>query len=123
MTSVLIVDDSRIVRAIARRMLGELGFASTEAADGRQAIDACTRSMPDLILLDWNMPVMDGVAFLRSLRRMPRGNRPQVVFCTTENTPDRIRDAMAAGANEYIMKPYDKGTLESKLALLGFLSD
>jgi two-component system chemotaxis response regulator CheY len=96
------------VRKIARRILEEMGFEITEAEDGAKALDACKLAMPEAVLLDWNMPVMDGFEFLGHLRRMPGGDAPKVVFCTTENDMDHISRALHAGANEYIMKPFDK---------------
>src|SRR5262245_61146505 len=79
------VDDSSVIRKVARRILEGLEFAIVEAEDGEQALDACRSQMPDAVLLDWNMPKMDGYEFLRVLRRLPDGDRPKVVFCTTEN--------------------------------------
>jgi len=76
-------------------------------------------AMPDVVLLDWNMPVMNGIEFLVALRRTPGGDRPKVVFCTTENDIGHIRQAIEAGANEYVMKPFDHETLQTKLALIG----
>src|SRR4029077_8042947 len=75
--------------------------------------------MPDAVLLDWNMPVMDGYDFLKALRRMPGGDGPQVVFCTTENDVAHIARALSAGANEYIMKPFDKEIVEAKFQEVG----
>lgn len=76
--------------------------------------------MPDIIFLDWNMPVMTGIDFLTRLRGLPNGNHPKVLFCTTENGFEFIQRGMSAGADEYIMKPFDKTLLASKLDLLGF---
>ncbi len=92
----LIVDDSSVIRKVARRILENFGFSVIEASDGRQALDACTKEMPEAILLDWNMPVMDGFDFLRALRSMPAGDKPKVVFCTTENDLAHIARAMHA---------------------------
>jgi two-component system chemotaxis response regulator CheY len=117
----LIVDDSRVVRAIAKRIVDALGFASSEAEDGRAALDACRSRMPDAILLDWNMPVMGGIEFLQELRRLPTGDQPKVVFCTTENGIEQIQAAIEAGADEYIMKPFDKDIVLSKFGLVGLL--
>ena len=117
----LIVDDSSVVRMVARRMLKELRFEAREAVNGREAIDLCRADMPDAILLDWNMPVMSGIDFLRELRREPGGERPVVVFCTTENDVDHISEAIRAGANEYIMKPFDGDILHSKFTEAGLL--
>jgi two-component system, chemotaxis family, chemotaxis protein CheY len=85
MKTCLIVDDSGIIRKVARRILESLGFQTREAENGEQAFETCLRELPDAILLDWNMPKMDGYDFLRALRRLPGGERPKVVFCTTEN--------------------------------------
>jgi len=115
----LIVDDSRVIRGIARGILENLGFATTEAEDGKQALAACVQHMPDAVLLDWNMPVMNGIEFLRQLRAMPSGKDPKVFFCTTENDMTRIVEALETGADEFIMKPFDAEILTSKLALQG----
>ena len=121
MKSCLIVDDSRVIRMVARKILEELQFDTFEAADGKEALDSWVQKMPDAVLLDWNMPVMDGLEFLRELRRMSGGDAPIVVFCTTENDLDHIRKAMEAGANEYIMKPFDSEIIQSKFAQVGLL--
>ena len=121
MKSCLVVDDSSVIRKVARRILEGLDFAITEAEDGEQALEACKSGMPDAILLDWNMPKMDGYEFLRSLRRLPRGDGPKVVFCTTENDVAHIARALHAGANEYIMKPFDKEIISAKFAEVGLL--
>ncbi|MGB4101113.1 MAG: response regulator [Alphaproteobacteria bacterium] len=121
MKSCLIVDDSRVVRKVARKILEDLGFSCDEVEDGKQALDFCTRKMPEFVLLDWNMPVMTGIDFLREMRKLPNGQAPTVVFCTTENDMKHIQDALAAGANEYIMKPFDSGIIEGKLTQLGLL--
>jgi two-component system, chemotaxis family, chemotaxis protein CheY len=121
MKSCLIVDDSRVVRKVARRILEDLHFSIEEAADGKLALDACLKRMPDVVLLDWNMPVMNGIDFLRQLRRAPGGESPVVVFCTTENDIQHIQEAIGAGANEYIMKPFDSDILQAKFAQVGLL--
>ncbi|MFL5257987.1 MAG: response regulator [Rhodopila sp.] len=117
----LVVDDSRVVRKVARRILEANGFDVTEAADGQQALDACRASLPDCVLLDWNMPVMDGLTFLKTLRAEFGHDNPPVVFCTTENDMDHIEAAIANGAQEYIMKPFDEDILTSKFAQVGLL--
>src|SRR6476660_8180723 len=83
MRTCLVVDDSSVIRKVARRIRESLDFQSVEADDGAKALDACKRAMPEAVLLDWNMPVMDGYEFLGNLRRMPGGDAPKVVFCTT----------------------------------------
>jgi two-component system, chemotaxis family, chemotaxis protein CheY len=121
MKTCLVVDDSGVTRKIARRILEELGFDIIEAEDGEQAFEACKQALPDAILLDWNMPVMDGYEFIVHLRRMPGGDAPIVVFCTTENGVDHISRALHAGANEYIMKPFDKDIVTAKFQEVGLI--
>jgi two-component system, chemotaxis family, chemotaxis protein CheY len=121
MKTCLVVDDSSIVRKIARRILQELQFNVVEAEDGVDALVHCKRSMPEAVLLDWNMPVIDGYQFLGHLRRMPGGDTPKVVFCTTETSIDHISRAIDGGANEYIMKPFDKGIVSAKFAEVGLI--
>ena len=117
--SCLVVDDSKVIRKVARHILESMAFAVEEAADGQEALTFCRTNRPDVILLDWNMPVMSGMDFLRALRETPLGSRPKVVFCTTENGMAHIRAAIEAGADEYVMKPFDRETLESKLQIVG----
>jgi two-component system chemotaxis response regulator CheY len=121
MRTCLVVDDSSVIRKIARRILEELNFQIIEAEDGEKALEACRRALPDAVLLDWNMPVMDGYEFLGHLRRMPGGETPKVVFCTTENGMDHISRALDAGANEYIMKPFDKDIVAAKFQEVGLI--
>jgi len=119
MKTCLIVDDSKVIRKVARHMLETMAFHVEEAGDGREALDRCARAMPDVILLDWNMPVMSGMEFLRALRQADLASQPKVVFCTTENDIAHIRAAIDAGADEYVMKPFDRDTLHSKLQIVG----
>jgi two-component system chemotaxis response regulator CheY len=121
MKTCLVVDDSRVIRKVARRILEDLGIEVSEAADGLEALTSCRATLPDAVLLDWNMPVMSGIEFLRHLRKDPGGERPVVIFCTTENDMDHIAEAIKSGANEYIMKPFDGDILHSKLVETGLL--
>ena len=121
MKSCLIVDDSKVVRMVARKILEGLDFRIEEAEDGQKALEACQRQMPDAVLLDWNMPVKNGIEFLKDLRATPDGEQPIVVFCTTEDDLAHIQEAIAAGANEYIMKPFDSEIIQSKFSLVGLL--
>jgi two-component system, chemotaxis family, chemotaxis protein CheY len=121
MKTCLVVDDSGVVRKVARRIVETLNFSVIEAEDGEKALEACKRSMPEAVLLDWNMPVMDGLEFLVNLRRMPGGDMPKVVFCTTENGMDHIARALEAGADEYIMKPFDKDIVADKFREVGLV--
>lgn len=119
MKTCLVVDDSRVIRKVSRRILEDLGFEVAEASDGVEALAWCNAVMPDVILLDWNMPQMDGLEFVRRLRAEPRGDTPKVIFCSVENEIERIREALDAGADEFIMKPFDGSIVAGKLAYLG----
>jgi len=121
MRTCLIVDDSAVIRKVARRILEGLGFRVAEAEDGREAVAQCRAGMPDAILLDWNMPHMDGYEFLRTLLRLPEGDHPKVLFCTIENDVASIARALHAGADEYIMKPFDSEILQAKFSQVGLL--
>jgi two-component system chemotaxis response regulator CheY len=121
MKTCLVVDDSSVIRKVARRILEGLDFQIMEAENGEEAIETCKRQLPDAILLDWNMPKMDGYDFLRVLRRLPGGDGPKVVFCTTENDVAHIARALHAGANEYIMKPFDKDIVQAKFEEVGLI--
>jgi two-component system chemotaxis response regulator CheY len=117
----MIVDDSRMIRRVASRILKDMGFEVTDAANGQDALESCRLTMPDAILLDWNMPVMDGFAFLKALRDENGGDKPVVVFCTAERSVERITEALQNGADEYIMKPFDSDIIESKFQMAGLL--
>ncbi|MBK1662172.1 response regulator [Paracraurococcus ruber] len=119
----LVVDDSSVVRKAARRIVEKLGFSVREAADGAQALAACRAELPRAVLLDWNMPVMDGITFLRAARAEFGPDRPVVVLCTTEAAMDRIVEALEAGAQEYIMKPFDEALLQDKFVQAGLIPD
>lgn len=116
----LIVDDSAVIRKVARRILETLDFRVRDAEDGETALAMCAEAMPSVILLDWNMPAMDGYEVLRQLRQSLDGTQPKVLFCTTENDVGAIARALRAGADEYIMKPFDREILMAKLDQVGF---
>jgi two-component system, chemotaxis family, chemotaxis protein CheY len=116
----LIVDDSRAMRSLLRRMLAELGYDTVEAEHGREALEVLERSGPvELSLVDWNMPVMDGLSFVRALRDERRYDKVRIVMVTSEASPRNVYEAMKAGADEYAMKPVDVGVLHDKLQLMG----
>ncbi len=119
MKKVLIVDDSSVIRKVAKRILENMNMETLEAENGQKTLEVCALRMPDAVLLDWNMPVMDGYEFLKELRRMEKGDLPKVVFCTTENDIAHIARAMHSGADEYIMKPFDSGIIRSKFEQIG----
>jgi two-component system, chemotaxis family, chemotaxis protein CheY len=117
----LIVDDSDVIRKVAAHLLKNLNFDTSQAGDGVQALELCATSMPDAILLDWQMPTMNGIDFLSALRAQPNGEKPVVVYCTTENDATDIARAIAAGADEYLLKPYDRDSVRGKFADLGLV--
>ena len=119
MKQCLVVDDSRVIRTVARRILEEMQYAVSEAEDGIAALRACRENMPVLIFLDWNLPAMPGADFVRSVREQADGGRPVILFNTTEKDDHEIAHALAAGANDYVMKPFDRVQIAAKLADIG----
>jgi two-component system, chemotaxis family, chemotaxis protein CheY len=117
----LIVDDSRVVRKLARLMLENAGLDCAEAESGEQALELCRPVLPGAILLDWNMPGMSGIDFLRLLRALPGGAAVKVILCTIYNEKAHIEEALAAGADEYIMKPFDNDIILFKFEEAGAL--
>ena len=117
----LVVDDSSTIRKFSTRLLKAMNFAVGEAENGLAAVETCRQIVPELILLDWNMPEMDGITCLRAIRAMDLEPRPTIVMCTSENVLPRITEALAAGADEYIMKPFDVDVLRDKLSQLEFI--
>ena len=116
----LIVDDSDVVRKVARRVLEEFHMTSTEAESAAGAMESCRRAMPDVILLDWHTtPEMSSHDFLSLLRHTPGGDAPIVIYCTTDNDPQDIARARQNGANEILMKPFDKESMGLKLRAAG----
>jgi two-component system chemotaxis response regulator CheY len=121
MKTCLIVDDSSVIRKVARRILERLDFAVSEAEDGLQAIAFCEEALPDAILLDSAMPNMDGYEFLRALRRMPGGDKPKVIICHVDNDLPQVARARHAGADEILLKPFMREHVEAKLNAAGML--
>ena len=122
MKTVLLVDDSKAVRLVGRRTMSALGLNVLEAENGQEAFEVVQQHPEiDAILLDWNMPIMDGLDFLKTLRAAELENQPIVVMCTTENDMPRIIQAMQAGANEYIMKPFTEDIVRDKFEETGVL--
>lgn len=119
MKSCLVVDDSKVIRKVARHILEAMEYTVFEACDGQEALQSCDQNKHDVILLDWNMPVMSGMDFLKKYRQNYNNSSAKVIFCTTENGIGHIQAAISAGADEYIMKPFDRTTLESKLQIVG----
>lgn len=123
----LVIDDSRAMRRIVCSILGNLGFATIEAGDGRAALDTLTAleergsPLPELACVDWNMPVMDGLAFVTAVRANRAWRDLTMMMVTTESEHDRVVRALAAGAHEYMIKPFTADAFADKLALLGLV--
>ena len=114
----LIVDDSRVIRKVSSKIAKSLGFVPIEAQDGNEALARCKRAMPHLVLTDWDMPEMDGLEFVTHLRAIPTPNPPTVVFCTSKGKVEDIHAGIEAGADDYIVKPFDEAALRTKLEKL-----
>lgn len=114
----LIVDDSRVIRKVSSKIVRNLGYVPVEAQDGLEALARCKKSMPALVLTDWDMPEMDGLEFVRRLRAIPTPKAPRVVFCTSKNKPADVHASIQAGADDYIVKPFDEAGLRAKLERL-----
>lgn len=123
MTTCLIVDDSKIVRKVVRRIVEVFGFTILEAENGQEAVDQTRANTVDVIILDWNMPVMDGMECMKTIRADPSVHQPKIIFCTTENEFSKIQQAMMNGADEYVMKPFDEAIIAGKLSQLGIIED
>ena len=115
----LIVDDSRVIRKVSSKIAKSLGYVPIEAQDGTEALARCKRAMPHLVLTDWDMPEMDGLEFVTHLRAIPTPNPPTVVFCTSKGKVEDIHAGIEAGADDYIVKPFDEAGLKAKLEKLG----
>ncbi|GAB47520.1 response regulator [Mobilicoccus pelagius] len=118
----LVIDDSRAMRTILTRMMENLDFEVEAVADGRQAVDAVERGpLPDVCLIDWNMPVMNGLEFIVEIRKNRAWRDITLMMVTTEAEQANIVRALAAGAHEYVIKPFTPEVIEDKLTMLGLL--
>ncbi len=114
----LVVDDSRVVRKLSRKIAEELGYRVAEAENGEEALARCRKGMPDLVITDWQMPVMSGPVFVSQLRAIPGADRAKVIFCTSKGEATDIHEGIAAGADDYIVKPFDEAKLKAKVERL-----
>jgi two-component system chemotaxis response regulator CheY len=119
----LVVDDSRAMRRIVSRILTGLGFVTVEAGNGQEALDLLAAGpVPELACIDWNMPVMDGLSFVTAVRKNPEWRGITLMMVTTESEHGQIVRALAAGAHEYLIKPFTPDALQEKLVMLGLAS-
>src|SRR5215213_6416471 len=119
----MVIDDSRAMRMILKRIITKLNFEAVEAGDGQEALDllAGMAEVPELALIDWNMPNMNGLEFVSHVRADPRLREMTLVMVTTESEHSQIVRALAAGAHEYVIKPFTAEALREKLDLLGLV--
>ena len=121
MKTCLVVDDSEVVRKVACSIFANLQLEACEADSGQNALQMCAEAMPDAILLDCHIPSMGTVEFLSTLRGLPNGDKTVVIYCATENNSSEIARALSAGADDYVVKPFDRESLRGKLAASGLL--
>ena len=114
----LLIEDSSVIRTVARRILEDHDFEVVEAADAQKGLDLCRQRMPDLIIVDWKTGELPGAAFVRALRAISGGSMPKVVSCTTENDADLTARALSVGADFHILKPFDRDVIEEMLEAL-----
>lgn len=115
----LVIDDSKSIRSILSKILMEIGFTVEEAGNGLEALDVIKKEKVDLALVDWNMPDMNGYEFIQEVRKDNTYKDMRMMMVTTETEMNKVVEALEAGANEYVMKPFTKEMIIEKLALMG----
>lgn len=121
MKQCLIIDDSSSIRKVASRILTDFGYETREAGDSEEAMKLCADSMPDFIIVDWQIPDADSNKIMNEIRKLPGGNRPTIIFCTLENDPMQMAAAMRHGANGQLMKPFDREALTRSMSSVGLI--
>lgn len=121
MAKCLIADDSKVIRMLLSRIMGSIGFDAVEAEDGEEVVELCLSQEPDLIIMDWFLPSLEGIDVLYKIRNQLKIKQPKIVFCSSMIDVEKIRQALDGGADDYIMKPFDEEIITSKLACLGML--
>ncbi len=119
----LIADDSRIIRMVLAKILSNLGFEVEEAEDGDEVIEKCLETEPDLVIMDWWLPVIDGIDVLYKIRDAKHIRQPRIIFCSANTDPEKISEALDGGADDYLMKPFDEEIIKSKLVILGLVKE
>lgn len=121
MPKCLIADDSKIIRMLLGKIMNNLDFEVLEAEDGEEVVELCQINEPELIVMDWRLPVLEGIDALYKIRNSKKIKQPKVMFCSSLSDVDKIREALDGGADDYIMKPFDEEIIVSKLAILGLI--
>lgn len=119
----LIADDSRIIRMVLAKIFSNLGFEVEEAEDGDEVIEKCLAQEPDIVIMDWWLPVIDGIDVLYKIRNDKNIRQPKIIFCSSNAEPDKISEALDGGADDYLMKPFDEEIIKSKLIILGLIRE
>lgn len=121
MVKCLIADDSKIIRMLFAKIMGNLGFEILEAEDGEEVVELCQQTEPDLIVMDYRLPALDGIDAMYKIRNSRLANQPKIMFCSSLTDLDVIQEAMNGGADDYVMKPFDEEIIISKLAIMGMI--
>ncbi len=121
MKKCIIADDSKIICMLISKIMSNLGYEVIEAEDGEEVVEMCEREEPELIIMDTKLPILDGLDAMYKIRDMLRINQPKIIFCSAVNDPERIKEALDGGADDYIMKPFDEEIIVSKLEILNLL--
>ena len=121
MATCLIADDSKIIRMVLNKIMTNLGFDVVEAEDGEDVVKQWRQMPIDLIIMDWRLPVMEGIDVLYMIRSNPKMQQPKIIFCSSLKKKKKIREALQGGADDYIMKPFDEEIIESKIIMLGLM--
>ena len=119
----IIADDSKIIRMVLSKIFNNLGFSVLEAEDGEEVLTLCEKEEPSLIIMDWRLPIIDGIDVLYKIRGEYKFRQPRIIFCSSMIEPDRIREALDGGADDYLMKPFDEEIIVSKLKILGMIKE
>ena len=119
----LVADDSQIIRMVLAKIFTNFGFEVFVAEDGDEVIEKCLAHEPDIVVMDWWLPVIDGIDVLYKIRNDKRIRQPRIIFCSSNSNPDKIAEALQGGADDYLMKPFDEEIIKNKLIILGLLKE
>lgn len=121
MAKCVIADDSRIIRMLLSKIMANLNFEVIEAEDGEEVVEMVELNEPAVVIMDWRLPILDGIDALYKIRSLKKIKQPKVMFCSSLVDVDKIREALDGGADDYIMKPFDEEIIITKLEILGLI--
>lgn len=121
MPQCLIADDSKVIRMILSKIMNNMKYDVIEAEDGEEVVELCETKEPDLIIMDTKLPILDGIDAMYKIREMQKIKQPKIIFCSSIADPERIREALDGGADDYIMKPFDEEIILSKMEILNLV--